>query len=103
MFQIIQSKFIQKLKTNVGLILSYVMMFFRLGGSSTIFHEKNSTKRLSLLDFNLEPLTDTLEALDLSDNGLTGLPMQFESRSFARLRDLDLSHNPIKGKVVVVY
>ena len=99
---IIQSKFIQKLKTNIGLILSYVMMFFRLGGSSTIFHEKNSTKRLSLLDFNLEPLTDTLEALDLSDNGLTGLPMQFESRSFARLRDLDLSHNPIKGKVVVV-
>ena len=79
------------------------MMFFRLGGSSTIFHEKNSTKRLSLLDFNLEPLTDTLEALDLSDNGLTGLPMQFESRSFARLRDLDLSHNPIKGKVVVFW
>ena len=77
------------------------MMFFRLGGS-TIFHE-NSTKRLSLLDFNLEPLTDTLEALDLSDNGLTGLPMQFESRSFARLRDLDLSHNPIKGKVVVFW
>ena len=77
-------------------------MFFRLGGS-TIFHEKNSTKRLSLLDFNLEPLTDTLEALDLSDNGLTGLPMQFESRSFARLRDLDLSHNPIKGKVVVFW
>ena len=62
----------------------------------------SSNKRLSLLDFNLEPLTDTLESLDLSDNGLTGLPMQFESRSFARLRDLDLSHNPIKGKVVVV-
>ena len=57
----------------------------------------SSNKRLSLLDFNLEPLTDTLESLDLSDNGLTGLPMQFESRSFARLRDLDLSHNPIKG------
>ena len=57
----------------------------------------SSNKRLSLLDFNLEPLTDTLESLDLSDNGLTGLPMQFESRSFARLRDLDLSHNPING------
>ena len=77
--------------------------FFRLGESSdkpsTIGSNSSAkaSKRLSLLDFNLEPLTDTLESLDLSDNGLTGLPMQFESRSFARLRDLDLSHNPING------
>ena len=52
----------------------------------------------SLLSFNLEPLTDTLETLDLNDNGFSGLPMQFQGRSFARLRDLDLSHNPIKGE-----
>ena len=52
----------------------------------------------SLLSFNLEPLTDTLETLELNDNGFSGLPMQFQGRSFARLRDLDLSHNPIKGK-----
>ena len=50
------------------------------------------------MSFNLEPLTDTLETLELSDNGFSGLPMQFQGRSFARLRDLDLSHNPIKGE-----
>ena len=52
---------------------------------------------ISLLSFNLEPLTDTLENLELSDNGFTVLPMQFQGRSFARLRQLDFSHNPIKG------
>ena len=52
---------------------------------------------LSLLSFNLEPLTDTLEVLELSDNDLQGLPMQFQGRSFARLRALDLSHNSLKG------
>lgn len=52
---------------------------------------------ISLLSFNLEPLTDTLEVLELRDNNLKVLPMQFQGRSFARLRDLDLSHNPIKG------
>ena len=52
---------------------------------------------ISLLSFNLEPLTDTLENLELSDNGFNVLPMQFQGRSFARLRQLDFSHNPIKG------
>ena len=64
--------------------------------------KENSTTAIlspnSLLSFNLEPLTDTLETLELSDNGFSGLPMQFQGRSFARLRDLDLSHNPIKGE-----
>ena len=64
--------------------------------------KENSTTAIlspnSLLSFNLEPLTDTLETLKLSDNGFSGLPMQFQGRSFARLRDLDLSHNPIKGE-----
>ena len=54
---------------------------------------------ISLLSFNLEPLTDTLEHLELSDNGFTVLPMQFQGRSFARLRQLDFSHNPIKGNI----
>jgi hypothetical protein len=52
---------------------------------------------LTLLSFNLEPLTDTLETLEVSDNGLTGLPMQFQGRSFAHLKYLDISHNPLKG------
>ena len=42
---------LMRVKTNI--VLSF-MMFFRLGRVHTIFHEKNSTKRLSLLDFNLE-------------------------------------------------
>ena len=74
----------------------------RLGLTKSNESKENSTTAIlspnSLLSFNLEPLTDTLETLELNDNGFSGLPMQFQGRSFARLRDLDLSHNPIKGK-----
>ena len=64
--------------------------------------KENSTEGIlspnSLLSFNLEPLTDTLETLELSNNEFSGLPMQFQGRSFTRLHDLDLSHNLIKGE-----
>jgi len=53
---------------------------------------------LSLLAFNLEPLTDTLEELDLSANGFRALPKQLQGREFPRLRSLDLSHNDLSGK-----
>ena len=59
---------------------------------------KSENKAISLLAFNLEPLTDTLEVLELSDNEFRVLPMQFQGRTFARLRQLDFSHNPINGK-----
>ena len=68
------------------------------GDNSTSSSSSQSVKSvISLLSFNLEPLTDTLEHLDLSDNGFQVLPMQFQGRSFARLHQLDFSHNPIKG------
>lgn len=57
----------------------------------------NPGAELSLLSFNLEPLTDTLEELDLSSNQFSGLPSQFVNRTFARLRKLNLAQNPLKG------
>eukprot|EP00095_Tigriopus_kingsejongensis_P000925 maker-scaffold186_size273091-snap-gene-1.45 protein:Tk00925 transcript:maker-scaffold186_size273091-snap-gene-1.45-mRNA-1 annotation:"leucine-rich transmembrane" len=51
----------------------------------------------SLLSFNLEPLTDTLEDLDLSANHLAQLPSQFVNRTFARLRKLNLAKNPLQA------
>lgn len=71
--------------------------------SSKSDSEETVPSLISLLSFNLEPLTDTLETLELSDNGFSVLPMQFQGRSFARLRDLDLSHNPIKGERFIVH
>ena len=62
--------------------------FYRLG---------NKEENLSLLKFNLEPLTDTLQVLLVRDNGLTGLPNQFIRRNFPRLRHLDISHNDIQS------
>ncbi|XP_059089388.1 uncharacterized protein LOC131885375 [Tigriopus californicus] len=57
----------------------------------------NPGAELSLLSFNLEPLTDTLEELDLSSNQFSGLPSQFVNRTFARLRKLNLAQNPLKA------
>lgn len=80
-------------------------MFSSLGLMRSSSESANATTQaaslISLLSFNLEPLTDTLETLELSDNGFSVLPMQFQGRSFARLRDLDLSHNPIKGEFIM--
>jgi len=56
---------------------------------------------LSLLAFNLEPLTDTLEELDLSANNFRALPRQLRGREFPRLRRLDLSHNDLGGETQV--
>ena len=67
------------------------------GDNSTSSSSQSVKSVISLLSFNLEPLTDTLEHLELSDNGFQVLPMQFQGRSFARLHHLDFSHNPIKG------
>ncbi len=36
------------------------------------------------ISFNLEPLTDTLQTLNLRGNMLDSLPMQFRGRNFAR-------------------
>ncbi len=55
-------------------------------------------KQIDLLSFNLEPLTDTLQELNLRSNGYVGLPKQLEQRRFPRLVKLDLSSNPIGGK-----
>lgn len=59
---------------------------------------RNSPSQLSLLAFNLEPLTDTLQELNLRGNGFRGLPRQLQTRKFPRLRKLDLSHNPLRGE-----
>ena len=53
---------------------------------------------MNLLEFNLEPLTDTLEELSLRGNGFLSLPKQLQNRKFPRLRKLDISHNPLIGK-----
>lgn len=47
---------------------------------------------LPLAIFNLEPLRDHIETIQLRSNNLTAFPDQF-SRPFGRLRQLDLSHN----------
>ena len=52
---------------------------------------------MNLLEFNLEPLTDTLEELSLRGNGFLSLPKQLQNRKFPRLRKLDISHNPLIG------
>ena len=64
-----------------------------LGESNSL--PPNRRSHLSLLSFNLEPLTDTLQELNLRGNGFRGLPKQLEDRKFARLRRLDLSNNPL--------
>ena len=67
-----------------------------LGESNSL--PPNRRSHLSLLSFNLEPLTDTLQELNLRGNGFRGLPKQLEDRKFARLRRLDLSNNPLGGE-----
>ncbi len=62
----------------------------------TPLNDRNTS--LSLLEFNLEPLTDSLEVLIIAGNLLQALPMQFRGRNFARLRTLDLSDNNLRGK-----
>lgn len=52
---------------------------------------------LPLSIFNLEPLRDHVESIRLAGNNLTAFPDQF-SRSFPRLRQLDLSSNNFLGK-----
>lgn len=47
---------------------------------------------MSMALFNLEPLREHLEVLQLRSNNITAFPEQF-SRPFARLRHLDLSEN----------
>ena len=78
--------------------------FFRIGfypnsGNSSLqalsSNRRNSS--LTLVTFNLEPLTDSLETLSLRGNLLESLPMQFRGRNFTRLRKLDLSHNDLQG------
>lgn len=53
---------------------------------------------LPLAIFNLEPLRDHMETLQLRSNNLTAFPDQF-SRPFGRLRQLDLSHNNFQSNI----
>ena len=66
----------------------------RLGQTQS---ENHRGQQINLLGFNLEPLTDTLQELNLRENGFVGLPEQLERRRFPRLIKLDLSSNPIGG------
>ena len=68
---------------------------FQHPASNSTSLRQNST--LSLVAFNLEPLTDTLQILNLRGNLLDSLPMQFRGRNFASLRSLDLSYNSLNG------
>ena len=75
----------------------------RIGRKAAGFESSSSSssaEALSLLAFNLEPLTDTLEELDLRGNHFRALPSQLKDRGFARLRKLDLSHNELQGTCV---
>ena len=76
----------------------------RVGRKASADFESPSSapEPLSLLAFNLEPLTDTLEELDLRGNHFRALPSQFRARDFSRLRKLDLSHNKLEGELVVL-
>ncbi|XP_065570396.1 uncharacterized protein LOC136033565 [Artemia franciscana] len=70
------------------------MAFNRLGTIQEIQERnlKGTSRPLSLTVFNLEPLREILEVLNLRGNGLKVLPEQF-IRPFPRLRSLDLSGN----------
>ena len=68
--------------------------YFRLGFENENFASA-SPNRLK----ELKPLGKTLYNLKLNDNGFRTLPGLLRGNvSFAKLRSLDISHNPIKGK-----
>ena len=67
----------------------------RLGYLDTVQHPSGVTtagQTLPLAIFNLEPLREHVETIQLRSNNLTAFPDQF-SRPFGRLRYLDLSSN----------
>jgi hypothetical protein len=77
---------------------SYRIGFQPSNSSSVSVSSVHHNSTLSLVLFNLEPLTDSLEVLTLRGNLLQSLPMQFRGRNFSRLRKLDLSYNSLNGK-----
>ena len=77
---------------------SYRIGFQPSNSSSVSVSSVHHNSTLSLVLFNLEPLTDSLEVLTLRGNLLQSLPMQFRGRNFSRLRKLDLSYNSLNCK-----
>jgi hypothetical protein len=90
---------ISKLKVMTQQLVSIYRIGFQPSNSnSTSVSSVHHNSTLSLVLFNLEPLTDSLEVLTLRGNLLQSLPMQFRGRNFSRLRKLDLSYNSLNGK-----
>lgn len=74
------------------------MNYNRLGYLDTVRFPLgvDAGQTLPLAIFNLEPLRDHIETIQLRSNNLTAFPDQF-SRPFGRLRHLDLSYNNFQG------
>ena len=84
----------------MNIIIYFQISSNRIGhNAANVTSSSRHNSSLTLVTFNLEPLTDSLEVLVLSGNLLDSLPMQFRGRNFTRLRRLDLSHNDLQGKV----
>ena len=77
----------------------FILWHYRLGVKS----EKFSGLPLRTL-IELKPLAKTLYSLKLNNNGFQSIPNLLQGNTtFDKLRSLDISHNPIKGKLQMIY
>lgn len=74
--------------------LGYLDSFIHRQPDGVVVHQHNGSLPMSI--FNLEPLRDHVESIQLGGNNLTAFPDQF-TRPFGRLRHLDLSSNNFQG------
>ena len=79
---------------NIKNMKLFILWHYRLGVKS----EKFSGLPLRTL-IELKPLAKTLYSLKLNNNGFQSIPNLLQGNTtFDKLRSLDISHNPIKGK-----
>jgi Leucine-rich repeat (LRR) protein len=78
------------------------MNYNRLGYLDTVRFPSGAAagQTLPLAIFNLEPLRDHIETIQLRSNNLSAFPDQF-ARSFGRLRHLDLSYNNFQSTFII--
>ena len=72
-------------------IFKVLFIFSRLGA-------KSDQSSQDLLERALEGVRESLENLTISDNQLTSIPGVLRTYKFPRLRFIDISRNPVKGK-----
>ena len=95
-FNLVRFYFTSRLKTfslsEVSLdIFKVLFIFSRLGA-------KRDQSSQDLLERALEGVRESLENLTISDNQLTSIPGVLRTYKFPRLRFVDISRNPVKGK-----